>query len=241
MEHLMQARHCSEIFTYTNLLNAHNDPVRKELLILLFQFYTWENWGREMLDNLCQATQWQSQGLNLENSTPESTVLTNPLFYFLNRIPSIPCFRGVFPNTNNIMNSTVRKCLSSLLSIVYILSSLGLSSSVGKMKNRGVENCWRNSQRYDVPQIPDVLQPSEKLTERRACVDWEAQWNFSLEGQSALGFEEWTGFGLKVWPMPWIWDVQSHPGNCTEDQNTDVIYLLSRMQGKACLHSCGWK
>ena len=39
------------------------------------------------------------------------------------------------------MNSTVRKCLSSLLSIVYILSSLGLSSSIGKMKNRGVENC----------------------------------------------------------------------------------------------------
>ena len=149
----MHARHCPEVFTFTNLLNAHNDPVTKELLILLFQFYTWENWGREMLDNLCQATQWQSQRVNLENSTPESTVLTNPLFYFLNRVFSIPCFRGVFPNTN-IMNSTVRKCLSSPLSIMYILSSLRISS-VGKMKNRGVENCGETAK--------DMMSPKSQI------------------------------------------------------------------------------
>lgn len=174
-------------------------------------------------DNLCQATQWQSQRLNLENSTPESTVLTNPLFYFLNRVFSIPCFRGVFPNTNIIVTVLWRKCLSSPLSIMYMLSSLRISSA-GKMKNRGVENCGETAKDMMSPQIPDILQSSEKLTERRACVTGKL--SETLEGQSALGFEEWTGLGLKVWPMPWIWDVQSHPGNCAEDQNTDAIYLL---------------
>lgn len=85
-----------------------------------------------------------------------------------------PVFQGSLPKYKQY-NEPYCEDMSQFSSTHCVYAELPRASSLGKIrKKRGVENCGKTAKDMIPPQIPDVLQSSE-VTERRVCVDWEAQ------------------------------------------------------------------
>lgn len=163
------------------------------------------------------------------------TVLTNPLFYFLNRVFLASHVSGE-PSQIQYNEQYCEKSLSSPLSIMYILSSLRISSA-GKMKNR-VENCGETAK--------DMMSPNPGYF----TIQWEAHWKEELV---------WTGklSETSLWrvSLPWVLRMNRtwfkcmayalnigcavHPGTV---QKINRCHLFTFQEArKVCLHSFGWK
>lgn len=91
--------------------------------------------------------------------------------------------------------------MSQFSSIHRACAELCRVFSLGKIgKNRVVRTMGRQLT-HMIRKSPDILQSNEEVAEGGGLCGLDAQWVFSVEGGSALSFEEWARLGLRGWCM----------------------------------------
>lgn len=65
IEHLLCARICSKYFTWINISNPHNNPL-KYVFIMIIPIFKRRNWDKEKLNKLHKSTQLGSNGVMIQ-------------------------------------------------------------------------------------------------------------------------------------------------------------------------------